>query len=354
MESPPPDRCGYTWNGGHIYYTPQTYQSCCYRETLPDTDRCVWHADPDDTEKKTIEMLRETRESWIGSVSQSNFREILDGANVSDINFEEGFPFNRTALRQTDFQNANLTGANFREADLSGANLQGADLTGANFYRANLTGANLQGADLTKANIQDANLTGANLGQADLTSSNLITSELTSVHLQEANLTNANVQESDFSGSDLRDVNLSRSEVIRSKLQHTDLRGSVFQGTLLDHTDFSNADLRGAEFTDVKSVNSDFEGVIINGAEQFREAVNRTNELKKRVIIGGILGLITSVSIAALVASNAVSSPLTEEQIAIVISFIFLVFYGWLGGKIAELSTAIESIKEVIGNGSEG
>jgi len=57
--------------------------------------------------------------------------------------------------------NANLSGANLRDADLSGADLRDADLSGAN-----LSGANLSGADLSGADLRDADLSGADLRDA--------------------------------------------------------------------------------------------------------------------------------------------------------------------------------------------
>ena len=73
---------------------------------------------------------------------------------------------------------ANLFRANLRDADLAGANLRDADLTGANLFRANLrdadlTGATLTGANLTEANLRDADLAGANLFRANLRDADL-------------------------------------------------------------------------------------------------------------------------------------------------------------------------------------
>ena len=52
--------------------------------------------------------------------------------------------------------NANLSGANLRDADLSGADLSGADLSGANLRDADLSGANLRDADLSGADLSGA------------------------------------------------------------------------------------------------------------------------------------------------------------------------------------------------------
>ena len=53
-----------------------------------------------------------------------------------------------------DFSNADLVGANLKQANLSDANLQGAILWRANLCLADLRGANLRRADLSKADLR--------------------------------------------------------------------------------------------------------------------------------------------------------------------------------------------------------
>lgn len=74
--------------------------------------------------------------------------------------------------------NANLSGSDFREADLTsallrGANLSGANLSGANLWKADLSGADLSGANLSEADLSNANLSGANFSEADLNGAKL-------------------------------------------------------------------------------------------------------------------------------------------------------------------------------------
>ena len=70
-------------------------------------------------------------------------------------------------------EQADLSGANLRDAYLRGANLDDANLSGANLSGANLGGANLRDANLSGANLRDANLSGANLSGANLRDANL-------------------------------------------------------------------------------------------------------------------------------------------------------------------------------------
>lgn len=62
-----------------------------------------------------------------------------------------------------DFTHAIMRGTDLTGADLTFAHLKGADLTGANLSHANLSRADLSGADLTDADLTGADLDGANL-----------------------------------------------------------------------------------------------------------------------------------------------------------------------------------------------
>ena len=82
-------------------------------------------------------------------------------------------PFDRSCpgcdLRQADFREAHLIGADFRGSDLRGADLREANLEGAD-----LTGALLEGADLRGANLTNAELSGVDLRNADLREAQVI------------------------------------------------------------------------------------------------------------------------------------------------------------------------------------
>ena len=60
----------------------------------------------------------------------------------------------RAAVEAAIYSNANLSGADLRDADLSDANLGGADLRDADLSNANLSGANLSDANLGGANLR--------------------------------------------------------------------------------------------------------------------------------------------------------------------------------------------------------
>ncbi|MFK3182588.1 pentapeptide repeat-containing protein [Salmonella enterica subsp. enterica serovar Weltevreden] len=80
-------------------------------------------------------------------------------------------------------RDADLCGADLRDADLRGADLCGADLRDADLRGANLRGANLRDADLCGADLRDAYLCGAYLRDADLCGADLRGANLCDAYL---------------------------------------------------------------------------------------------------------------------------------------------------------------------------
>ncbi len=68
-----------------------------------------------------------------------------------------------SALRNSDFTEADISRADLTGADLARANLTGVDLTNAKLSRADLSGANLGGAMLTGATLISTTLTDTTL-----------------------------------------------------------------------------------------------------------------------------------------------------------------------------------------------
>jgi hypothetical protein len=72
-------------------------------------------------------------------------------------------------LTRANLRNADLKATRFERADLSGADLSYADLQTADLRGANLRGTRLKAANLSQADLTGADLTGADLGYAVLT-----------------------------------------------------------------------------------------------------------------------------------------------------------------------------------------
>ena len=104
----------------------------------------------------------------MANLSGADFRGAnLTGADFSPLEARPGqgtiTSLMRNVLKSCDFSGAALKGANFDRADLTFARFVGADLAGANLAKTDLSKVDLTGADLTGADLTDADLYGANL-----------------------------------------------------------------------------------------------------------------------------------------------------------------------------------------------
>jgi hypothetical protein len=187
--SPPTERCGYVYTG------EEGHESCCYRESWQDSDRCIWHEEVTDDVAKPVETLQSTRAA--SEVREQNGgngpREILDGADVRDVNFPDGIDFAEVSLRDADLGEVTL-----READLSGADLSDTILVDADLRRA----------DLSEAVCWEVELNDGNLAGADLESADLHESDCSDAVFRGANLHNADLEGTFFNRADLFDADL--------------------------------------------------------------------------------------------------------------------------------------------------
>ena len=102
------------------------------------------------------------------------------------------------------------------DADLVGANLKDAFLLDANLEYINLAGANLAGADLSGSDLQFANLRGANLARALLYDTDL----------QYANLEGANLAYAEPAGTLLGEANVADTNLRGARLDVAKLKGA--------------------------------------------------------------------------------------------------------------------------------
>jgi Uncharacterized low-complexity proteins len=105
-----------------------------------------------------------------------------------------------------DFQGADLTAAELRDASffrahLKGANFSGADAYRAKFYLADLTGARFDKARLAEADFTDADLRGASLRNADLRGAKLVSADLRNADLTGANLRSTDLFRANLAGA---------------------------------------------------------------------------------------------------------------------------------------------------------
>ncbi|WP_459938582.1 DUF2169 family type VI secretion system accessory protein [Desulfonatronum parangueonense] len=181
----------------------------------------------------------------------------------------------RAGFMAADLAEADLTEANLEEADFSAANLTRADLTGiiapelrlhgaqcteTNFRNARLEAsrsdqgasfadANLSGADLRQAcwdgvDLSGSNLTGAVLDNADFTRTNLAKANLRRASARETNFMKAILDDADLTSINLFKGNLRKASLVNTKLRFSNLYGVDFYKSSLGNADLGGANLK--------------------------------------------------------------------------------------------------------------
>ncbi|ERH13657.1 MAG: hypothetical protein J07HB67_02701, partial [halophilic archaeon J07HB67] len=161
----PPEFCGYEWpadcerfNYDDDWVTVDEgdshQQTTCVRETLPDTDRCAWHALPDETKSKTVKKLQKSRVPT-EIRAEGELSESLNGSVLTDMDISKEVKLAGVLAQGSELSGACLNNSDLSDADLNYANLSNAELIGANLSETSLIGANL-----SKTKFLDADLPG--------------------------------------------------------------------------------------------------------------------------------------------------------------------------------------------------
>jgi len=121
------------------------------------------------------------------------------------------------------YARANFNYADLREANFSEAYLRGAQLANSSFSKANFNFADLQGADLSNAWLEQATFRNTLMSGINLSSANLRESRMENIVMLEGDLSNADLRqiylEGDFSGTNLENVKLQNASLVDVNLE---------------------------------------------------------------------------------------------------------------------------------------
>ncbi|RAU29932.1 hypothetical protein DBY66_014105 [Pantoea sp. RIT413] len=178
--------------------------------------------------------------------------------------------FDKSKLNSANLIRKNLAGCSFnkawfKDAKMTGINLERSWLKGAHLKRANLENANMERALLEKAYLKHAILNNANLKRARFSEA-----VMNNISLQYADLQHADLSDADLRGADLRNADLRNAILINADLTGADLRGAI-----LTNADLSCARLTGANLSEIE-----FNGVLLGGTN-FSKAILRKTDFRK-------------------------------------------------------------------------
>lgn len=150
-------------------------------------------------------------------------------------------------LDNSNFEGANLSGADFSMTDLSRTNIKNANFSKTMLVRASLAGSDAQGANFERAEGYRSNLSG-------ITASG-------------ANFVSAEMQRSNFSDADLTNVDFTKAELGRAVFYKAKLANTRFALVNLSRSTFHNVDISGPiDFTNAFLFLTRIEGVDLSKA----------------------------------------------------------------------------------------
>jgi uncharacterized protein YjbI with pentapeptide repeats len=204
------------------------------------------------------------------------FGFIRRNLDVADVDFVAGSDVNRDApvivLRGRDLRQARLDRANLHQADLTGADLDGASLVGANLRKAMLQCANPDRAALGErreagcATARNADLTGANLKDARMTSIDLSGATLAKAEMEAADLTGAMAQGANFTAAKLQGADLTGAQLTRADFTNAGLQGAALARASLSEVTLRNADLEAADLAQARLQGANLGGARLRAA----------------------------------------------------------------------------------------
>ncbi len=176
----------------------------------------------------------------------------LSGLDLSGLNFSYA-DMRWARLNNTDLSDSKMIGVNLDLAWLVGANLENVDLTDARLFstqiqRANLKNAKLDGARVT-ANFKQSDLTGASFRDADMSadmknqSMGLMGTVMTSAKAGGADFTGANMSRLNAEFAKFNNATLNNANLSGSKLGGSDLTGASVNGLILSEADVDSTRL---------------------------------------------------------------------------------------------------------------
>lgn len=233
--------------------------------------------------------------------------EILVSYIKGDVNLSgwknlNNIDFSMLDLKNSNFSNACLEGANFNETDLERASFDGANLDNSSFKNAYLEYASFVGTHLVNAHLEQANIKYATLADVRCDESRFENADLTlsyikdawfsgaqfnGAHLEGAYLSNVHFEEACFIGAFLNESVLRGVYLAKSDLHGVEIKNILFDGVHLECADLSLAffyDIKPTEIKHAYLLESDlikYDYLIHLGKMVFVEPIVATDDNRK-------------------------------------------------------------------------
>jgi uncharacterized protein YjbI with pentapeptide repeats len=234
--------------------------------------KSIFLENPQETLSSAVAFYKKNNVERV-KISQTEANEILEDPDCDFSNKDLGYlNFKGQDLTHCVMINTSFFGADLRDANLSGANLQRAYLNLARLEKANFAGAILIEATIFQPIFGDTNFMGANLTNARMIGT------LGKVNMSKALVKNGRFgldvgnqpmgqmkfdsAGGNFKGTDFEDADLNIASFIFGDLSGANLRNTNLHRAELIQADLTGADLTGADLTGANVEDANFKDVI--------------------------------------------------------------------------------------------
>ncbi|UOO94102.1 pentapeptide repeat-containing protein [Halococcus dombrowskii] len=157
------NRCGYTWPEDHDVNDTPDRQSCCYRPSLSDRNRCIWHSNCDETEDWSRDILKSSRAPKEIQEKNGKISELLDGVSLPEFNGNYSISFSQASCRDSNFKGSDLGFFDFSGSDLRGSDFTSTSLEGADFSESDLRDVDFSRSHFSETSFHKSDLRGAKM-----------------------------------------------------------------------------------------------------------------------------------------------------------------------------------------------
>ncbi|WP_161991504.1 pentapeptide repeat-containing protein [Natronorubrum aibiense] len=245
---------------------------CCYRETIPGSDKCYWHTKKEKTQKELQQNLGDHDEPVGNAYISGEFKNLDLLVEFPEATFEDctfkNVDFTGSLFPNAVFMDVELTDFKFDQCVLQGSKLD--NVNDMKQGRSSLQQCDLRGTILSNVDFKGGNFEGSvfNVRSRLENSTELDGANFQNADLEEVKWQNIDLTKSDFTGANVQNANFSNSTLVQTIFSHANCLGA----------DFSNADLEGAKFDQAYLVGSNFIGSEYHNAVLSDVQIDHTTE----------------------------------------------------------------------------
>ena len=191
-----------------------------------------------------------------------------------------GLDFRTANLQESCFAGANLSGCDFSGANLSKATFESADMSGATFQRVNATDANFFYCNMQDAKMMNPDFRRAFMNGSDASRANIHEGNFDYANIKHGKWDDIKVQQSTFNYADLEGISLAGAQLREVTMKHALLDRAIMTNAELLKCDLTAAMMVNVKATKLKIKDSILKDVDARGINLEEAEIDRLSKLE--------------------------------------------------------------------------